>query len=80
MPETAEFAFLASKHYKIKTQKYTFGGKGNFISQGLLMSLNDFPNLFEYDEKLIEIEEELDLLKQKFNNNNLYNFLRKQKT
>ena len=51
VPETAEFAFLASKHYKIKTQKYTFGGKGNFISQGLLMSLNDFPNIFEYDEK-----------------------------
>lgn len=37
-----EFAFLISKHGKIKTQKYTFGGKGNFISQGLLMSFNDF--------------------------------------
>ena len=37
-----EFAFLVSKHGKIKTQKYTFGGKGNFISQGLLMSFNDF--------------------------------------
>ena len=34
--------FLAKKHYKVKTQKYTFGGKGNFISQGLLMSFNDW--------------------------------------
>lgn len=32
------FAFMAKKHYKVKTQKYTFGGKGNFVSQGLLMS------------------------------------------
>lgn len=39
-----EFSFLASKHGKIKTQKYTFGGKGNFVSQGLLMSMKDFPN------------------------------------
>ena len=31
VPETETFAFLASKHYKVKTQKYTFGGKGNFI-------------------------------------------------
>lgn len=37
-----EFAFLERKHGKIKTQKYTFGGKGNFISQGLLMSAEDF--------------------------------------
>lgn len=51
VPETKEFEFLAAKHYKIKTQKYTFGGKGNFISQGLLMSLSDFPQLFEYDEQ-----------------------------
>lgn len=42
VPETETFEFLASKHYKIKTQKYTFGGKGNFISQGLLMSFEDF--------------------------------------
>lgn len=39
-----EFSFLESKHGKIKTQKYTFGGKGNFVSQGLLMSMKDFPN------------------------------------
>ena len=42
VPETEPFKFLASKHYKVKTQKYTFGGKGNFISQGLLMSFSDF--------------------------------------
>lgn len=36
-----EFSFLASKHGKIKTQKYTFGGKGLFISQGLLMAAKD---------------------------------------
>ena len=49
VPETKEFSFLAKKHYKIKTQKYTFGGKGNFISQGLLMALSDFPRIFELD-------------------------------
>ena len=48
-PETKEFEFLAKKHYKVKTQKYTFGGKGNFISQGLLMALEDFPEIFEED-------------------------------
>lgn len=42
VPETEPFKFLEKKHYKVKTQKYTFGGKGNFISQGLLMSLDDF--------------------------------------
>ena len=42
VPEIEPFKFLEKKHYKIKTQKYTFGGKGNFISQGLLMSLEDF--------------------------------------
>lgn len=36
------FAFMAKKHYKVKTQKYTFGGKGNFVSQGLLMSAENF--------------------------------------
>lgn len=36
------FDFLAKRNYKIKTQKYTFGGKGNFISQGLLMHAKDF--------------------------------------
>lgn len=37
-----EFAFLASKGGKIKTQRYTFGGKGLMISQGLLMAPDDF--------------------------------------
>lgn len=37
-----EFAFLEKRHGNIKTQKYTFGGKGNFVSQGLLMHPNDF--------------------------------------
>ena len=49
VPESEEFKFLEKKHYKIKTQKYTFGGKGNFISQGLLMTLTDFPKIFEED-------------------------------
>ena len=42
VPATEQFAFLEKKHYKVKTQKYTFGGKGNFVSQGLLMHPNDF--------------------------------------
>ena len=42
VPETDTYSFLAMKHYKIKTQKYTFGGKGNFVSQGLLMAFDDF--------------------------------------
>ena len=42
LPEKEPFMFLEKKHFKIKTQKYTFGGKGNFISQGLLMSFKDF--------------------------------------
>ena len=42
VPEIEIYSFLKAKHYKIKTQKYTFGGKGNFISQGLLMHFNDF--------------------------------------
>ena len=49
VPEKKPFKFLEKKHYKVKTQKYTFGGKGNFISQGLLMPLTDFPDLFEED-------------------------------
>ena len=43
VPSTnSAFAFLEKRHYKVKTQKYTFGGKGNFISQGLLMHAEDF--------------------------------------
>ncbi len=36
------FAFMKPKKYRVKTQRYTFGGKGNFISQGLLMPAEDF--------------------------------------
>ena len=42
VPATEQFAFLEKKHYKIKTQKYTFGGQGLMISQGLIMSPSDF--------------------------------------
>ena len=35
------FEFLEKCKGKIKTQKYTFGGKGNFISQGLIMRLEE---------------------------------------
>ena len=35
------FEFLEKCKGKIKTQKYTFGGKGNFISQGLIMTLEE---------------------------------------
>lgn len=42
VPETEAFSFLAKKKYKIKTQRYTFGGKGLFISQGLIMPLSTF--------------------------------------
>ena len=52
-----EFAFLEKKHGNIKTQKYTFGGKGNFISQGLLMSFADFgwaPEAYKAGDYLTE--------------------------
>ena len=42
VPQQEPYMFLAKKHFKVKTQKYTFGGKGNFVSQGLLMSFEDF--------------------------------------
>ena len=43
VPHTEQFKFLEKKHYKVKTQKYTFGGKNpGFYSQGLLMSAEDF--------------------------------------
>jgi len=56
VPETEQFAFLAGKHYKIKTQKYTFGGKGCMISQGLLMHPKDFG--WHYDGVSIFINNE----------------------
>lgn len=44
------FAFMEKKKYKVKTQRYTFGGKGNFISQGLLMSAANFGWRIGYDK------------------------------
>lgn len=41
VPEKEPFLFLAPKHYKIKTQKYKTP-EGQFWSQGLLMSAEDF--------------------------------------
>ena len=46
VPETEPFKFLEAKHYKIKTQKYF---KGTVISQGLLMSAEDFGWKINYD-------------------------------
>ena len=60
VPETETFAFLAPKHYKVKTQKYTFGGKGLMISQGLLMSFEDFGwdiNAYEVGVKYSVVED-----------------------
>lgn len=39
VPEKEPFMFLASKNFKVKTQKYF---KGKVLSQGLLMSAEDF--------------------------------------
>ena len=41
VPEKEPFLFLAPKHFKIKTQKYKTP-EGQFWSQGLLMSAEDF--------------------------------------
>lgn len=43
VPETEPFEFLASKHFKVKTQKFC---KGTVISQGLLMAFEDLPEYF----------------------------------
>lgn len=53
-PENPAFEFLAKKHFAVKTQKYTFGGKGNFISQGLIMRLEDLGIEAEVGEFLTE--------------------------
>lgn len=55
VPEKEPFDFLASKHYKIKTQKYF---KGAVISQGLLMSFKDFnwdTNKYEVGTPLTDV-------------------------
>lgn len=49
-----EFAFMEKYKGKVKTQRYTFGGKGNFISQGLLMHPNDFGWVSVIDENEIQ--------------------------
>lgn len=43
VPQEEPFMFLANKHFKVKTQKYF---KGTVISQGLLMSFDDFKDDF----------------------------------
>jgi hypothetical protein len=49
-PETEAFAFLAPKHYAIKTQKYRIPD-GHFYSQGLLMNLEELDlNPADYKE------------------------------
>lgn len=37
----AAFEFLKQKKYRIRTQRYTFGGAGKFYSEGLLMGLEE---------------------------------------
>ena len=49
-----EFAFMEKYHGKVKTQKFTFGGKGNFISQGLLMHPNDFGWNVQTDNTVVD--------------------------
>ena len=56
-----EFSFMEKYGGKVKTQRYTFGGKGNFISQGLLMHPSDFGwsctwNVQSKEEKIIDKE------------------------
>lgn len=59
-PETEEYKFLEKKHYKIKTQKYTFGGKNpGFYSQGLLMSAQDFGWTIDRIEELFITDDEM---------------------
>lgn len=55
VPEKEPFLFLAKKHYKIKTQKYKTP-EGQFWSQGLLMSVEDFG--WEINEKIEIIDDE----------------------
>ena len=49
VPEKEPFEFLAPKHYKIKTQKYKTP-EGQFWSQGLLMTAEDFGWFITTDE------------------------------
>ena len=42
LPEEERYAFMARKHYKVKTMKL---GKFGVVSQGLLMPIDEFPEL-----------------------------------
>lgn len=44
LPQKEAFEFMAAKNYRVKIQRYTFGGKNKegFYSQGLLMHPDDF--------------------------------------
>lgn len=46
-----EFAFMERYHGNVKTQKYTFGGKGLMISQGLLMHPTELGLIPEWQGK-----------------------------
>lgn len=60
VPHTEQYAFLEKKHYKIKTQKYTFGGKNpGFYSQGLLMSAEDFGWTVDRIDELFITDDEM---------------------
>lgn len=60
VPHTEQYAFLEKKHYKIKTQKYTFGGKNpGFYSQGLLMLAEDFGWTVDRTDELFITDDEM---------------------
>lgn len=54
VPEKEPFMFLEAKHFKIKTQKYKTPD-GQFWSQGLLMSADDFGWEYQKDEDQIDM-------------------------
>lgn len=56
VPAREPFLFLEPKHYKVKTQKYF---KGTVISQGLLMSLQDFCVNGEKPDWLVKLEKRI---------------------
>lgn len=56
VPEKEPFMFLEPKHFKIKTQKYF---RGSVLSQGLLMSIEDFTSLDEPPVWAISIKESI---------------------
>ena len=67
VPAKAPFEFLEAKHYKIKTQKYKTPD-GQFWSQGLLMSADDFGWEFTTTRKFagdVEIIKKQEIIKLK---------------